>query len=465
MLAVGIYASRGKKSLADFVVAGRSLPLWLCSVSIFATWFGSGIMMGAATSGYDRDFLLMIGEPFGSALALLLAGVFFARIMRRTRRLTWVEFFEVRYGRFAGVFGAIADIASGIIWLGGLLFTFGVLLQSLTGVSMAVGIFGGVFVIVVYTMVGGMWAVALTDFVQTVLLVVGLVVLAFVVLDDVGGWSGIAAQLPAGTLSFFPRENTVTDWVDYIHVWMSLGVAGLAANSIIQRALAARSETVAQQSFFIATVGYIVIGTIPLMLGLVASVTMPALDDPNAVLADLAIQHLPPFLVVIFVGGIISAIMSSSDSVLLSAGSIVSTNLLPLFKPDADERLRLRIARWTIPVAAVTATWVAFGAERVVAVLIDSVAPLLAMTIVPFAACFWWDKANRYGALAGIFGGLAGWAGASYLDTTTPPDLIGFVASLALMVSTTFLTQRVCPPVPLRDIDGNALPLRGQIRG
>ena len=126
MLALGIYASRGTQSITDFVVAGRGLPIWLCSVSIFATWFGSGIMMGAATSGYDRDFLLMIGEPFGSALALLLAGLFFARIMRRTRRMTWIQFFEIRYGNVAGVFGALADIASGIIWMGGVLFTFGV---------------------------------------------------------------------------------------------------------------------------------------------------------------------------------------------------------------------------------------------------------------------------------------------------------------------------------------------------
>ena len=83
MLGVGFYASRGKHSVAEFIVAGRSLPLWICSVSIFATWFGSGIMMGAATSGYDHDVLLMIGEPFGSGLALLLSGLFFARIMRR----------------------------------------------------------------------------------------------------------------------------------------------------------------------------------------------------------------------------------------------------------------------------------------------------------------------------------------------------------------------------------------------
>jgi Na+/proline symporter len=99
-------------------------------------------MMGAATSGYEHDMLMMLGEPFGSALALLLSGLFFARLYRRTRRLTWIEFFEARYGRLAAVFGALADITSSIIWIGGILFTFGVLTEALTGLPMAVGVFG-----------------------------------------------------------------------------------------------------------------------------------------------------------------------------------------------------------------------------------------------------------------------------------------------------------------------------------
>jgi SSS family solute:Na+ symporter len=463
MLAVGIYASRGTQSITDFVVAGRSLPVWLCSVSIFATWFGSGIMMGAATSGYDRDFLLMMGEPFGSGLALLIAGLFFARIMRRTRRLTWIQFFEIRYGKVAGVFGALADIASGVIWMGGVLFTFGVLLESLAGVPMAYGILGGVLIVVVYTMIGGMWAVVLTDFVQTIVLVIGLVVLLVVVLNDVGGWGTIAAQLPEHTLRFAPVEHTYKNWIDYIHVWMTLGVAGCAANSVIQRALSAKSEDVAQSSFLLAAAGYIVIGIIPLMLGLIASVTLPDIADSNAVLSDLALEHLHPVFFVIFVGAIISAIMSTSDSVLLSVGSVISTNLLPLVSKDPSDKQRLAVARYSIPVTALLASYIAFGAEKVVAVLIDSVAPLLAMTIVPFVLCFWWEKANKYGALAGIFGGLAGWMIAGSMNTVTPPDLIGFVVSLVSMVVVTLLTQKINPPLPLTDEDSNPVALTNRI--
>jgi SSS family solute:Na+ symporter len=460
MIAIGIYASRATTSVTDFVVAGRQLPIWLCSVSVFATWFGSGIMMGAATSAYDRDFLAMIAEPFGSGLALLITGLFFARIYRRTRRLTWVEFFEARYGKIAGVFGSIADIASAVIWLGGVLFTFGVLAESLMGVPMAVGILGGILVIVVYTMIGGMLAVALTDFVQMIVLVIGLVVLSFVVLDDVGGWSVISAQLPEHTLQFIPLEHSLTDWMDYIHVWMTLGIAGIAANTIIQRALAARSESVAQNSFFIAAFGYIIIGSLPLMLGLIASVTMPGLEDSNAVLADIAVEHLHPVMVVVFVGAILSAIMSTSDSILLSSASVISTNLLPLVVKNPSSKLRLQVARYSIPFTAVAASYIAFGAEKVVAVLVLSIAPLLAMTIVPFVLCFWWDKANRYGALAGIFGGLFGWLVALSLETEIPADLIGFGVSLVAMIAVALLTQKVCPPKPLTDIEGEAVALK-----
>jgi Na+/proline symporter len=463
MLGIGFYASRGSHSVTDFIVAGRSLPIWICSVSIFATWFGSGIMMGAATSGYDQDFLLMIGEPFGSGLALLLSGLFFARIMRRARRMTWVEFFEARYGKFAGVFGALTDILSGIIWLGGVLFTFGILLESLTGLPNTVGIFGGLIVIVIYTMVGGMWAVALTDFIQVAILTIGLVVLSVIVLDDVGGWAVISEQLPKDAFRFFPVDHTYKNWIEYIHVWMTLGISAIAANSVIQRALSARTEMVAQNSFLIAAVAYVVIGAIPIMLGMVASVTMPGAEDANSILTDIAVAHMQPIFVVLFVGAILSSIMSTSDSILLSSAAIISTNLLPRVVKNPGDELRLRVTRWSIPFVALAATYIAFGAERVVEVLIQSAAPLLAMTIVPFVLCFWWEKSNRCGALGGIFGGLAGWLISAQFETVTPPDLIGFAVSLIVMVVVTLLTQRVDPPRPITDDQGNKVELKNRV--
>jgi Na+/proline symporter len=163
--------------------------------------------------------------------------------------------------------------------------------------------------------------------------------------------------------------------------------------------------------------------------------------------------------------------MSTSDSILLGVSSIISTNLLPLVKKDPSQKLRLQVARYAIPVCGLIATYFAFNAERVVEVLIESAAVLLAAILVPFVLCFWWDKANRSGALAGMAGGIIAWAGAAAYGTDVPPDLVGFVVSLGSMVIVTLLTQKIDPPRPLTDIDGNrvettdrlgTLPLFGQ---
>jgi sodium/proline symporter len=207
------------------------------------------------------------------------------------------------------------------------------------------------------------------------------------------------------------------------------------------------------------------------MLGFAATVTMPDIDDPNAVLTDLAIKHMHPAFVALFVGAILSAIMSTSDSILLGVSSIISTNLLPLVRKDPSQKLRLQVARYAIPACGLVATYIAFNASRVVEVLIESAAVLLAAILVPFVLCFWWDKANRSGALAGMAGGIIAWAGAAAYGTDVPPDLIGFVVSLGSMVMVTLFTQKIDPPRPLTDIDGNrveatdrlgTLPLFGQ---
>lgn len=460
MIGIGYYASRGSHSLVDFVVAGRNMPLWLCSVTIFATWFGSGTMMGAATAAYEFDRLLMLSEPFGSAVALLITGLFFARILRRTRRITWPEIIQSRFGKTAGLFSAAADLLSGIIWLGGILFTFGVLLESLTGAPMAAGIFGGLLVVIIYTMIGGMWAVALTDFVQMLIFVIGLVILLVVVLNEAGGWGAIAAQLPDGALSPLPPDAGIGDWIDTIHVFMAMGLGAMAANTVIQRALSARSETVARNAYNVAGLAYTIFGIIPLVLGFAASVLLPDLDDPNAVLTDLAIEFLHPVLAALFIGAILSAIMSTSDSILLSASTVISINFLPLIKHQPDQLLRLRVARYCIPIVGLVSTYIAFNANRVVEVLLDSVAVLLAAIIAPFIACFWWNKANRSGALAGMVAGFLAWRIAAAVGMEFPPDLFGFCVSATALVLVTLTTQNFDPPRPLTDCDGHVVDLR-----
>ncbi len=164
MIALGVYASTKSHSVTEFAVAGRSLPLWLCTATVIATWFGGGVMIGVAGSAYEDGMLGVIADPIGGTVALLLVGLFFVRLFRRLRLFSWVEVIEQRYGNFAGVVASLAALMSMLMWVAGMLVAFGIIFETLTGVPMVIGIIGGALIVVVYTSLGGMLAVALTDF-------------------------------------------------------------------------------------------------------------------------------------------------------------------------------------------------------------------------------------------------------------------------------------------------------------
>ncbi|MEO1204023.1 MAG: hypothetical protein AAFX10_15065 [Pseudomonadota bacterium] len=302
MLGVGFYASRQTHTLSEFIVAGRKLPPLLLTTTIIATWFGGGTVLGASGAAYDDGMLGVIADPFGAALCILLFGLFFARLFRRLKLLTFVDFVQQRYGSFAAVVAAVSSIVSNVGWVAGMLVAFGLLFESLTGVPLEIGIFAGAVVIFIYTAVGGLWAVALTDFIQMLVIFAGLGVLLVVVLVDVGGWPAIAAAVPEGTFRLLPAENTGEQWLNYLRAWVIFGVADISSQSLTQRAMAARSERVAVRSFYFASVGYLVFGLVPVVLGIIASVTLPGLEDAEAAIPALAIAHLHPVGIALFVG-------------------------------------------------------------------------------------------------------------------------------------------------------------------
>ena len=220
MLGVGFYASRRAHTVADFMVAGRGLSLPVCSMTVMATWFGGAMMLGGAGAAFDSGMLGVIADPWGGALALLLVGLFFARTFRRLRIITVTDFMEQRFGKVAGAGITITTVFSNVMWVAGMLVAFGAIFQVLTNIPVETGIIIGAVIVFVYTMVGGMWAVALTDFFQMTIIIFGLVVLLVVVLVDVGGWGHIAPSLPSGTFNMLPPENTAEQWLNLslIHI-------------------------------------------------------------------------------------------------------------------------------------------------------------------------------------------------------------------------------------------------------
>ena len=463
MLYIGMRASKKSESADDFIVAGRGMPIWIGSATLIATWFGGSTMMGAAGASYEHGLVGVIADPFGGALCLFLVGFFFARIFRRLGLLTFVELFEIRYGKTAATIAAVASIATNIGWTGGLLVAFGYVFESLTGVPLHIGIVAGAVVVFIYTVAGGMWAVAVTDFVQVVIIVIGLLLLMVVVLIDVGGWGNIGPQLPEGTFSLAPADTSPSTLFNYFRAWLIFGLGDITAQALIQRAMSTRDEKTAQNSFYLAGLGHLSLGMIPVTLGIIASVTMPGLAEPETVIPTLAIQHLHPVAIAIFVGALLAAIMSTTDSALLAAASVFSVNILPLFKRQISDKQRLLATRISIPVFGILAVYVALEVRVVYELVMDSNSVKLVCVAVPFVAGVWWKRANRAGVLASMATGFITWLIAIVVAPELPGDLLGLLVGLVTLLVVAPLTQKMDPPRPLRNGAGEEVEFKDRL--
>ena len=202
---------------------------------------------------------------------------------------------------------------------------------------------------------------------------------------------------------------------------------------------------------------------IPVTLGYIATVSMPGVEDSNAIIPLLAVEHLHPIVVAIFVGAVVSAIMSTSDSILLGIGTIISNNLLPLVKKDPPEALSLSVARWTVPVTGAVAIYVAFNTATVISAIGLAVSIGFACLTAPYLLIIWWKRLTSAGAYAGIGTGFVTLVAASMLFPDLPASFIAFCLSAPVTIVVSLLTQQSHPPRPLTDVDEKPMDLSDRL--
>jgi len=462
MLAIGLYASRRVEGSADFVVAGRRLGIWLSTGTLAATWFGGGLCIGAASAAYSGGFLAVIADPFGAALCLFLAGLFYVRALRRTGVMTVASFFTHRFSRSSGLLASVCTIPAYVGWVASLMVAFGRILQSLAGVEPTTAILLGAAVVLVYTFAGGMWAVTLTDFVQLTILIVGMVVLTPILLSDMGGWSAIAAKIPTERFFLYPHDGDATAWFGYVRDWLVIGLGNLAGQDLIQRTLSSRDDNIAVRSAYYSGLIYVTIGFLPVLLGMAGAILLPDLADPDLVMMALAEHYLPTFALILFVGALVSALLSSADSALLAPASVVGWDILRHFRPQADERTCLIVSRIAVVLFGLFALALALHETSVYDLMVDSWSVLLATLFVPLTAGIWWSRANAAGSLASILVGAAAWLILLQITDTWPADLLAVPFALIALVVVSKATGSSHPPAALTDHEGR--PIRGRER-
>jgi Na+/proline symporter len=430
-LAIGVWVSRRIASEEDYLVAGRRLGYPLMTFSIFATWFGAETIVGSAGTTYADGVSFGSAEPFGYGLCLILMGLFFAVPLHRRKLTTLADLFRQRYSVRVERFAAVLLIPGSLLWAAAQIRAFGSVLTTTTSaleLEAAIAIATGVTLL--YTAFGGLLSDAITDLVQGVLLIVGLVVVAGGVVSHLGG---VEAATDAIATSGRVRLTSTGEGTafDAIEAWAIPVFGSLVTTEIVGRIVAARSPAVAQRSSFAAGGLYITIGIVPVLLGLVGPSILPNLEDPEQIVPTLAMQSLSTLGYALFAGGLISAILSTVDSTLLVSAGVLSHNLIiPVFKV-VDEHLKIRLARWGVIVFGVIAYFLARRAEGVFALVEQASAFGSAGIIVTITFGLFTRLGGPVTAMATLAVGALGYLVPTYSGFAYP-----FVLSLGLALGT-----------------------------
>ena len=362
-LVVGMWVSRNIRTESDYLLAGRGLGPALAMMSLFATWFGAESCLGAAGAVYRDGLGGGKADPFGYTGCLLMMGAVYAVALRRTGAVTLGDVFRDRFSPWVERLVVLMTVPASILWGAAPIRAMGQVLTSLSTFRLELTIPFAAIVVIVYTVSGGIKADVMTDFIQGIGLILGLALLGWAVVTHLGGPAAAWAHVRPGQLSFaVPGE---TGLAGQLEPWLVPVLGSVTAQEMASRVLASRTPGIARGSSLAAGGLYLVVGLVPVLLGLLGAGLVPGLEDSEQVLPRLARAHLHPVGVVLFTGALFSAILSTVDSNLLSASALTSHNVILRIWKVEDERLRVRITRLATLAAGLVAYGLAFSRESV----------------------------------------------------------------------------------------------------
>jgi len=485
---VGVWASRGAPepsgegddALVELLLAGRALPAWVGLLTMTATWVGGGYINGTAEQTFVSGVLWGGQAGLGYALSLVVGGLFYAARMRRMGYTTLIDPLEQRFGRGVAFVLTLPAVLAEVLWSAAILVALGSTFGTIIGLDLQLSIVGSAAIAIAYTVFGGLRAVAWTDVIQLLLIVAGLGLAVPYVIAAAGGWAAIGAQAHAVSVS---SAAEAWSWSDYT---VLLIFGGIPWNVYFQRVLSSPSPEAARRTSLLAGGLCALMALPPMALGLAAAhldahhlgeggaealATMT--EQPALVLPYVLRYAVPQWVGVLGLGAVAAAVMSSVDSSMLSAASLLSWNgYRRLLHPAASAEQVARLVRWLIVLLGGLATTVALT-YRSVSALWYLCGDLVYCVLFPQLTAALFDKrANRTGAIAGLgvsallrIGGGDTTLGLPNLLYPAPVDgfewpfrTVAMLGGLTTLLVVSRLTGRLDPPRGAQPSGGAASP-------
>jgi Na+/proline symporter len=450
---IGLWAARRVHNSKDYAVAGRSLPLYIVTATVFATWFGSETVLGIPATFLREGLGGILADPFGSSMCLILVGLFFARPLYRMNLLTIGDFYRNKFGRTVEALTTMCIVISYLGWVAAQISALGLVFNVVSDgwMSQNVGMIVGASTVLVYTIWGGMWAVAITDFIQMIIIVVGMLYIGWNVSELAGGVGHVVNHaIEAGKFATFIPQFTLAGILGFVAAWVTMMLGSIPQQDVFQRVASSKDEKTAGRSAVLGGCMYFCFAFIPIFLAYSATLIDPQMVEKliNAdkqaqlILPNLVLQHAPVFAQVMFFGALLSAIKSCASATLLAPSVTFTENILkPAFKHVGDVQL-LKMMRIVVFCFTVMVTIFALNSDLSIYKMVENAYKVtLVSSFVPLAFGLYWKRATAQGALASIVFGLATWIWLEVFapDAACPPQLAGLIASLVGMIAGSYL--------------------------
>jgi len=411
MLFIGWWSSKRITSNTDFMVAGRRLGPFLMAGTLAATEIGGGSSLGVVQQGMQNHGIssawYIITMGFAFVILTFLAPKFRAATVK-----TVPEYFRRRYGKSAGLITAIIMLLPLIGLTAGQFIASSVILSTMLGISYKTAVIIVAVVVTIYSIMGGLWSVTLTDFVQVFLIIVGMIIAVPFAMNLAGGWGNVVANVPAETFDMFKGYSPMA----VVSLTVMYTATFTVGQEAVSRYYAARDGKAAKQGSIMAAILNFVYAFIPAVLGIItlALINMGKFNaedfaDVGAryALPVLAMEAMPAIICGLLFAGIISATMSSSDSDLLGAGSIFANDIYrAVLKPDASSEEVMKVTKIVMAIVGVASMFIAlFNTSSIVNLLMFCFTLRAAGAFFPYVLGHYWTGASLAGTIASLISG------------------------------------------------------------
>lgn len=456
LMVIGRVAARRVRSTRDYLLAGRGVPLGLSILSLLATWFGSSAMVGTTRSTFEFGMSGTVLEPFACAATLVLAGCVFAQRLWSLELATVADLFRLKLGPWAVWIGCAIQVPTFFFWIGAQYLSIGALLESYLGIPSVLGIVLSAVVALAILWSGGMWAVTWTD---AVLVLVSLSSLLWlfsttaVQLGQGNPWEGIRSvieQTPSERLSMLPVAS-LSSVLAMIGLFLTGLLGNIPAQDLQQRIQSASSAATARWACILAGCLYLVIGLIPIYLGLAARAHLEHLIAPEDVAGDRVLPMVASYFLtepmeILFVVGLVSLNLAAAGSSTISQTTILANNVFGGFRgrlhetgerkapfpaaspidangsPASTSRSDVRFQQTCAVAVTIGSVMAAISGESVMGLLEISLSSVLVSLFVPMCWCLFGQPAGPATCVVPMLLGPLVWGVRSAAEAWQPVD-------------------------------------------